>query len=906
MKKMFFMNSMAVLALGLMMGSCSKESVFTPADAVEHAESVLGLNIDPNQDWKMTQEVAVNVTVNLGTGEKYTVYVFDKSPFDNDDAVYFIKQTLTDGKILYLNVSPPTAQKSLYIAVFDSKGASVARRYAIKNGTISAIFGTAMQDSYNFTRSRAFTRSNPGRDYPATSGHINANGNEWAASTTGNNPKTFGGWVVPDPLTEGQQLRARKYFQANPKLTYDDPEWRHFFVQQVYKGGDAQEGVSNENIVAASGKVNTSSDMGELYVGPNKDESFKLNPFGGGDCSVYGNVLNNGKDVNDWSEGSHHSDKIILMVNIDDTSTFTYTESGSSSAHNNKCALVSASEIDRWAALNGNPGDPVVDDWNRSFLGFDLALKEGDEAYAKDWQGNTLYAQFTDGQNSNLEYVWDGEKVLKKVVQSAPVRRAIAKRTNRSNEETITDVTSKYFEAIKNGYSYSLSYSIDDNGVMVVNFNAYGGLHFNIQDDLSSYNKFVMEFAEESGIASNGSFNFGGVNHSLSVGDTKVEIDIAGKNVNLTGFTIQSNCAGILKISRVYLVGGGDNSGDDNTGGDNPDDNPGDNPGTGGDDPGDNPGTGDNPETGEEAYETYSGNYLIVDGNQIPLLDANKNMYCGERYLDGDEKLSDSEMKIEKDGKWCFNMEKVKEMVDNGYLPVKDSNLRTWVKLGKSDGYFSDWIVTLSKAERMNEETGDDEETDGEEETHGEEESQEDFTPVVYSYAFEDSWHGDYDMNDVVVKVRQNADNEGKMDVTLCCTGASYDLSVWLGDMWGDICLFPEVHAALGGNAGKFINTGGFDSTSDKFETRGSETITVNIPGDSSLGDLDIWIKSPEGDIHVSTGGQDPHGVVIPLDWQWPTEWTRITEAYPDFVGFAADQNTNTDWYNYPASGKTY
>jgi hypothetical protein len=200
----------------------------------------------------------------------------------------------------------------------------------------------------------------------------------------------------------------------------------------------------------------------------------------------------------------------------------------------------------------------------------------------------------------------------------------------------------------------------------------------------------------------------------------------------------------------------------------------------------------------------------------------------------------------------------------------------------------------------MNEETGDDEETDGEEETHSKEESQEeDFTPVVYSYAFEDSWHGDYDMNDVVVKVKQNADNAGKMDVTLCCTGASYDLSVWLDDF----CIFTEVHSSLGGDAGKFINTGG---GSDKFETCDPQTMTINIPGDSSLGDLDIWIKSPEGDIHVSTNGQDPHGVVIPLDWNWPTEWTRITDAYPDFVGFAADQNTNTDWYKYPAPGKTY
>ena len=61
----------------------------------------------------------------------------------------------------------------------------------------------------------------------------NANGNEWAdiKNSTG-----YGGWLVPDTLTEGQKERVRKYFQANPNLTFEDPHLENFFVQQVYKG----------------------------------------------------------------------------------------------------------------------------------------------------------------------------------------------------------------------------------------------------------------------------------------------------------------------------------------------------------------------------------------------------------------------------------------------------------------------------------------------------------------------------------------------------------------------------------------------------------------------------------------------------------------------------------------------
>ena len=46
-------------------------------------------------------------------------------------------------------------------------------------------------------------------------------------------------------------------------------------------------------------------------------------------------------------------------------------------------------------------------------------------------------------------------------------------------------------------------------------------------------------------------------------------------------------------------------------------------------------------------------------------------------------------------------MAKIKELVDDGYLPVWNSNLRTWVKWAGGDGYFSDWIVTLTEAKRQ-------------------------------------------------------------------------------------------------------------------------------------------------------------------------------------------------------------
>lgn len=175
-------------------------------------------------------------------------------------------------------------------------------------------------------------------------------------------------------------------------------------------------------------------------------------------------------------------------------------------------------------------------------------------------------------------------------------------------------------------------------------------------------------------------------------------------------------------------------------------------------------------------------------------------------------------------------------------------------------------------------------------------------TPAVWSYAFEDSWMADYDMNDVVVKVQENGSD--KLDITLCCTGANYNLYVY----YKTTPLFggKEVHKVLGAE-GKFINTG--DPSNEKFAVRNAVTETINKPDNFDPYTFDIWIKSPEkAQIKLAEQGEDPHAIMVPGDWKWPTEWTPIKEAYPDFVGFAADEthNTNTDWYNNCVESKVY
>ena len=226
----------------------------------------------------------------------------------------------------------------------------------------------------------------------------NANANEWAdvSNSTG-----YGGWKVPPALTEKQKLRVKAYFQANPNLQYKDPHLRNFFVQQVYKGGsDVNPKTSSEVVTAAGGQEYTSYNMNHLTVG---QSNVHINNFNRGDATEL-DVLDNGANLKNHTGETYHKDKIMLMVNIDDTSCFGYHDSGSSNEeksvnHNDRCALVSASDIDTWAATHGNHiGEAVFsEEWNRSFLGFDLAIKEGDQI----WSGETQ--KFTSGMNMGYD-----------------------------------------------------------------------------------------------------------------------------------------------------------------------------------------------------------------------------------------------------------------------------------------------------------------------------------------------------------------------------------------------------------------------------------------------------------------------------------------------------------------------
>lgn len=207
--------------------------------------------------------------------------------------------------------------------------------------------------------------------------------------------------------------------------------------------------------------------------------------------------------------------------------------------------------------------------------------------------------------------------------------------------------------------------------------------------------------------------------------------------------------------------------------------------------------------------------------------------------------------------------------------------------------------------------------------------------PEVYSYAFEDQiYNGDYDMNDVVLKVSYHAvrDSRGritaietnKLDVKMVAAGATFNINAYIGttDIFG-----KEIHAQFGVNEGVMVNTG------NGSQTRPVQSTTINAPSNwnGNFDNLDVWIWVNKGSglksetkikFFTEKEKKVPYAIMIPSNWRWPLERICITEAYPgkptgtgyninySFKKWAETPNnrrTNAmkSWFEYPSEGKT-
>ena len=691
-----------------------------------------------------------------------------------------------------------------------------------ENAFVTRFGQPAANQTWGFGEDVAGTRSgNTSGDYtpwPSTHQYYDANGkliasanmnhNQWGSTDLQSMP--FGGWIVPDPLTEGQKLRVRMYFQANDKLSYQDPHYANFFVQQVYTGGTAAPETGNhETTVGANGQGHQGMTLNQLTVG---QAGSHINDFNAGTCTT-SQVLNH--------EGKTQSDQITLMLNVDDTSCFGFHETSGSNVqastnHNDKMALVSAADIDAWAAQNGNPGEAVVDKWNRSFMGFDYELLPESDIVTDD------YALLSQVPNlNNIPYAWDGQKVM--TIGPAP-----------ANTEGTPDTKNDDFDLMPyfaNSVECENATCTKENGKIVCDFTTgYGSIKFKQGNQTwAPYSKLVIEF-EASPFS--GTVQCYGAK-DFSAGDTSVEVDLNNEQWNdATGPVIRTynGIADKLIITSVKLIGKT------------------------------TPGT---PGTTYDPADYYNPTYLLgdADADKIAFYSTNTNMYGGIVL-----NLTEEEMKTYQDGKTCLNLVKFRQLKNDGYHPIT-TDLKTWVKWQAAcDGYYSDWIVTLTKAERIT--------------TTPPPSDPEGFVCRIIAEDLTVGENSDFDFNDVVFDVFQNG--------VLVIRAIGGELPLYIGSQDAG----HEVHAVCGisltgsGSASKMSNTGWGSTSStsvaiDYQKELGRISMGRTYSSKAEAKSIPIYVtKKGENILLKADQGKVASKVCVGSDFEWCSEREDIDRKF--------------------------
>lgn len=155
----------------------------------------------------------------------------------------------------------------------------------------------------------------------------------------------------------------------------------------------------------------------------------------------------------------------------------------------------------------------------------------------------------------------------------------------------------------------------------------------------------------------------------------------------------------------------------------------------------------------------------------------------------------------------------------------------------------------------------------------------------------------DFDFNDVVFSV-SHASGETTATVTPLAAGGTLSANIYYGSQ-----NLGEIHSLLGNSEIKIMNT-------NNRGTAGSP-ITINVPENftmtESMGGFSIKVsgkwqdKQIDGTVSIAAPGKGEAPQMICVDnsdnWAWPTERTRIDEAYSGFGEWGSNYATSTDWY---------
>ncbi len=229
------------------------------------------------------------------------------------------------------------------------------------------------------------------------------------------------------------------------------------------------------------------------------------------------------------------------------------------------------------------------------------------------------------------------------------------------------------------------------------------------------------------------------------------------------------------------------------------------------------------------------------------------------------------------------------ELMDLGYMPVQNSN--EWIKPGSvADGYYSDWIVSLTEAKNPN--------------TPDDSNSSDDPDRTWYRIMCEDLGNtNDFDFNDLVFDVyfTENKDNsEYPYIANVEVKAAGGTLPIYL--MYNENKAY-EAHQLLGCNSTSTpvnVGTGNDGYTAKEIEipmkTQDADDIKIYVEKTNQDENLaKTTIELPRAGSIVSKA---PQKICIPNGKNvcWMREMQQIEWGYPNFAKWVEDQDYGFKW----------
>ena len=140
---------LVILTVGILLQGC-KDDVFNPEKVkAAYQDRFPVKNIDPAMDWKMTQQVRVNVSVSEDTGIDYTIRIYDKNPLISRSSAKLLTEGTANNTTVFT-----TVMDCAFVCRTDAHSRNIVKYVSIQNGQLHAAFGSSPT-----TTRAAWTRS---------------------------------------------------------------------------------------------------------------------------------------------------------------------------------------------------------------------------------------------------------------------------------------------------------------------------------------------------------------------------------------------------------------------------------------------------------------------------------------------------------------------------------------------------------------------------------------------------------------------------------------------------------------------------------------------------------------------------------------------------------------------------